>query len=102
MTCSPPPRHLWPNGIGDSAAPGLGGPRRQLVELLVERIEGSSTMSSGRVVRITSAPTSMPPQGWKKFLNSWKFYEADHIIVGGDITGKFVVPVIERAATRTR
>jgi Icc-related predicted phosphoesterase len=33
---------------------------------------------------------------WKKFLNSWKFYEADHIVVGGDITGKFVVPVIER------
>jgi len=34
---------------------------------------------------------------WKKFLNSWKFYEADHIIVGGDITGKFVVPIIETA-----
>ena len=34
---------------------------------------------------------------WKKFLNSWKFYEADHIVVGGDITGKFVVPIIERA-----
>jgi Icc-related predicted phosphoesterase len=33
---------------------------------------------------------------WKKFLNSWKFYGADHIVVGGDITGKFVVPVIER------
>jgi Icc-related predicted phosphoesterase len=32
---------------------------------------------------------------WKKFLNSWKFYEADHIIVGGDITGKFVVPIVE-------
>lgn len=32
---------------------------------------------------------------WKKFLNSWKFYEADHIMVGGDITGKFVVPIIE-------
>jgi Icc-related predicted phosphoesterase len=31
---------------------------------------------------------------WKKFLNSWKFYEADTIIVGGDITGKFVVPII--------
>ena len=28
---------------------------------------------------------------WKKFLNSWKFYGADHIVVGGDITGKFVV-----------
>jgi uncharacterized protein len=33
---------------------------------------------------------------WKKFLNSWKFYGADHIIVGGDITGKFIVPIIER------
>jgi Icc-related predicted phosphoesterase len=33
---------------------------------------------------------------WKKFLNAWKFYEADHIIVGGDITGKFVVPILER------
>lgn len=34
---------------------------------------------------------------WKKFLASWKFYEADHIVVGGDITGKFVVPMIEQA-----
>lgn len=33
---------------------------------------------------------------WKKFLNAAKFYEADHLIVGGDITGKFVVPIIER------
>jgi len=33
---------------------------------------------------------------WKKFLNAWKFYEADHLIVGGDITGKFVVPIVER------
>jgi Icc-related predicted phosphoesterase len=33
---------------------------------------------------------------WKKFLNAWKFYEADHIVVGGDITGKFVVPIVER------
>ncbi|MFZ2033104.1 MAG: hypothetical protein WAW53_05055, partial [Candidatus Dormiibacterota bacterium] len=31
---------------------------------------------------------------WKKFLNSWRFYDADHIMVGGDITGKFVVPII--------
>jgi Icc-related predicted phosphoesterase len=34
---------------------------------------------------------------WKKFLNAWHFYEADHIVVGGDITGKFVVPVVESA-----
>jgi uncharacterized protein len=32
---------------------------------------------------------------WKKFLNSASFYRADVIIVGGDITGKFVVPMVE-------
>jgi Icc-related predicted phosphoesterase len=32
---------------------------------------------------------------WKKFLNSAAFYKADVIIVGGDITGKFVVPLVE-------
>lgn len=37
---------------------------------------------------------------WKKFLNSWKFYDADHIMVGGDITGKFVVPII-KVGTKT-
>jgi Icc-related predicted phosphoesterase len=31
---------------------------------------------------------------WRKFLAAPKFYEADVIIVGGDITGKFVVPII--------
>jgi Icc-related predicted phosphoesterase len=38
---------------------------------------------------------------WKKFLNSWKFYEADHIIVGGDITGKFVVPIVDHKGDYT-
>ena len=39
---------------------------------------------------------------WKKFLNSAEFYGADVIIVGGDITGKFVVPLIEGpGGTRT-
>jgi Icc-related predicted phosphoesterase len=32
---------------------------------------------------------------WKKFLATPKHYECDAIVVGGDITGKFVVPVIE-------
>jgi Icc-related predicted phosphoesterase len=34
---------------------------------------------------------------WKKFLASARFYEADVIVVGGDITGKFVVPIVEEA-----
>lgn len=33
---------------------------------------------------------------WRKFLAAPKFYGADVIIVGGDITGKFVVPIIRQ------
>jgi uncharacterized protein len=32
---------------------------------------------------------------WKKFLATPKHYQCDTIVVGGDITGKFVVPIIE-------
>src|SRR5439155_13425166 len=62
---------------------------------------GSSTTSSdaGEPVRIYfCSDVHASRRCWKKFLNSWKFYEADHIVVGGDITGKFVVPVVEQAA----
>src|SRR5512146_3343718 len=31
---------------------------------------------------------------WKKFVNSAKFYEVDTIILGGDMTGKAIVPII--------
>ena len=31
---------------------------------------------------------------WLKFLAAHKFYEADTVIVGGDVTGKFIVPII--------
>ena len=31
---------------------------------------------------------------WKKFLAAPKYYEADVIIMGGDITGKFIVPIV--------
>jgi Icc-related predicted phosphoesterase len=34
---------------------------------------------------------------WKKFLAAASFYDASVIIVGGDITGKFVVPIIRQA-----
>ncbi|MCL2393549.1 MAG: metallophosphoesterase [Acidimicrobiaceae bacterium] len=37
---------------------------------------------------------------WKKFLASAKFYDADVIVMGGDITGKFVVPIIEQKRDR--
>ncbi|MCG2783615.1 MAG: metallophosphoesterase [Anaerolineae bacterium] len=31
---------------------------------------------------------------WKKFLNAGKFYGADVLILGGDMTGKAIVPVV--------
>ena len=36
---------------------------------------------------------------WLKFLNTPKFYGAQVIIIGGDITGKFVVPIVHRNGT---
>ena len=31
---------------------------------------------------------------WRKFINAGKFYDADVLVMGGDITGKAVVPII--------
>lgn len=31
---------------------------------------------------------------WKKFISAAKFYEADILILGGDMTGKAIVPII--------
>lgn len=31
---------------------------------------------------------------WKKFINASKFYETDVLILGGDMTGKAIVPII--------
>ena len=33
---------------------------------------------------------------WKKFISAGKFYEADIIILGGDMTGKAIVPIIHQ------
>ena len=33
---------------------------------------------------------------WKKFINSGKFYTADIILLGGDMTGKAIVPIIHQ------
>ena len=33
---------------------------------------------------------------WKKFLNAGAFYEADVVILGGDVTGKAMVPIVQR------
>jgi Icc-related predicted phosphoesterase len=35
---------------------------------------------------------------WNKFLNAGKFYGADVLVLGGDMTGKAIVPVVEQSA----
>jgi Icc-related predicted phosphoesterase len=32
---------------------------------------------------------------WRKFLNAAKFYDADLLICGGDMTGKAIVPIVQ-------
>ena len=34
---------------------------------------------------------------WKKFLNAGAFYKADMVILGGDVTGKAMVPIVQHA-----
>ncbi len=34
---------------------------------------------------------------WRKFLNAGAFFKADVVILGGDITGKAMVPIVQRA-----
>jgi uncharacterized protein len=33
---------------------------------------------------------------WRKFLNAAAFYKADMVVLGGDVTGKVMVPIIAR------
>ncbi len=33
---------------------------------------------------------------WKKFIAGAKFYEVDTLILGGDMTGKAVIPIIDQ------
>jgi Icc-related predicted phosphoesterase len=35
---------------------------------------------------------------WRKFLNSAAFYKADMVILGGDVTGKVMVPIVSPRA----
>jgi Icc-related predicted phosphoesterase len=39
---------------------------------------------------------------WRKFLNSGKHYEAKVMVLGGDMTGKALVPIVEEKSGRWR
>ena len=37
---------------------------------------------------------------WRKFLNSGKHYEADVMVLGGDMTGKALIPIVQQGSGR--
>lgn len=37
---------------------------------------------------------------WRKFLNSAAFYKADLVVLGGDVTGKVLVPITDHGSNR--
>jgi uncharacterized protein len=36
---------------------------------------------------------------WRKFLNAAAFYKADMVVLGGDVTGKVMVPIVDHGGT---
>src|SRR6266498_5655578 len=104
MTCSPRPR----TSCGRTASATAPCPPRpssasSSSSCWSSASAGSSTTSSrtGDDVRIYfCSDIHASRKCWKKFLSSWRFYRADHIVVGGDITGKFVVPIVEAGGGR--
>ena len=51
-------------------------------------------MATSRVFFITDVHGST--RCFKKFLNSAKFYNANVLVLGGDLTGKILIPVVEQ------
>jgi Icc-related predicted phosphoesterase len=39
---------------------------------------------------------------YRKFVNAAKFYKVDHLIMGGDIEGKFLVPIVDEGGGHYR
>jgi uncharacterized protein len=56
----------------------------------------SRSRSGDPVVRLYYASDIHGSEGlWRKFLSAARVYEADVIVMGGDVTGKAVVPVVQ-------
>jgi uncharacterized protein len=51
-------------------------------------------LATSRVFFITDVHGST--RCFKKFLNAAKFYDANVLVLGGDLTGKLLIPIIER------
>jgi uncharacterized protein len=58
-------------------------------------------MTGGRELRVLyAADMHGSERVWRKFVNAAGFYKADILILGGDLTGKVMVPVVEEKPGR--
>ena len=39
---------------------------------------------------------------YRKFINGAKFYKVDHLVMGGDIMGKFLIPIVDEGGGHYR
>jgi len=59
--------------------------------------------SDGKRVRIFYATDIHGSERtYRKFINSGKFYKVDHLVMGGDIEGKFLVPIVDEGGGHYR
>jgi Icc-related predicted phosphoesterase len=67
---------------------------------------GAIPLCGTRTLRVTKLFFATDIHGsdicWSKFLNAGKFYGADVLILGGDMTGKAVVPLIHQGGNNYR
>ena len=81
---------------------------REQVRLVVEKtcqaFGGVELLGKGRVesmmTLLYAADMHGSEQVWRKFVNGAKFYGADTLILGGDLTGKIMVPIAEEKPGR--
>ena len=74
---------------------------RPMEERRCEGLRASPLMPGGGPVKIYYAgDVHGSEKCWRKFLNAAKFYEVDTLVMGGDITGKVMVPIVARGGGR--
>jgi hypothetical protein len=77
-----------------------------IIEPIIHRTTSASPIPIIKDLHVTTIFFATDIHGsdicWSKFLNAGKFYNADQLILGGDMTGKAVVPFVHMGGTNYR
>src|SRR5947209_532646 len=61
---------------------------------LLSRARGRKSRGSGDLRLFFATDVHGSERCFRKFLNAGKFYGVEHLILGGDITGKVLIPIV--------